>query len=1245
MSFEFVTVGSDGSTPVGSRRSRSDEVPKDASNVEISPFPRSQEVAHGQEVAYYHPKGCGGGETDCSLEKIREICHNNAKDDDDFPTDSVFFGQKIRPPFLKGVHHGESVEDDGNTRRLDGKARRTSNRTDKSGTGLCYNDVEDEDGLREWSEKDGSRDPATNAKIVFMSKPTTARQRVRPIFAQAMRAVRRDPDILSIVNPHGDDDFFGSPGRIMRDPETRDWYVREDTHKEYAQKLAEACGARPDENFTDEEKDAFRRVQKDTFDELYRATGRLIDYEPEILFKLERVAEETGFDHGVRLLRDRLSSLFPSTVTEMLLAARMGQHEKLKTILDQIQLSDVEPLSAKLYSEALTSPSSNVDTVRVLVNHQKVDVNAPFTGQVFAAIPPIEGWVPIHMAMAAGANPKPEYFRALLEHPRIDVNKIWDDQGTALFCLAGVDYRLKEDWDRWGPMLTALLDDERTDITAMNADGDTALHSAVISVSPTGVHDEIVVRMLLDAGADPLARNKKGHTPADEARGRRDFALVDLLTASIGTRGSSSEQRVTRAMRANVQKARANLRRGTVRAWLGWDERALNMAFDTTGERLSVGFKRGTNEYGVVRLDADTGLRFWSPGDPHAHVLKPHDSPNVQNELLRMLQPTFSSNGEYVALYGSDSFSYQYAQIFERKAFETEILVGTERNDSSRLSGVSTVSLSGDGKMIAGVFEAYPGPASSSKATVKIWKRDAAGNWTPTPWKTLDVDQVPFTVAFSPDGANLAIGSQVKTYDVASTRVWNLRDQTPGSLVEVAAPFAGGKTARKVAFSADGKLLGIINNENSFEVIATDEDGAWENATGVFAKREVFDFAFNPRESSLLALSVLGEEVELQQVLLNTSESLLLRLFERAKGPLAFSPDGARLAMASESSQGVVVIENVTDALAKAILENEYTRQSINEKEEILKHARDLVIPAVIRDDALWRLGPYLPNLESLSFMLTKGIGAEKKFETARFGLFTSLKVLNLSSLELESLPSGVCDIIGLRELDVYDNKLSTLPDEIENMRNLRLIDLGDNSFTELPAVLAKIPSLRMIRFLDNGGVIKIPEAFRIKTNARLLRIQQHRDSMSSEALFEIQDGRPHVTHTGSQFLAFLHARYDANLTLPVTLEALSERFHSEWNDHQLQDTAFAFALKRIYEYYEDLPNFSTLGQMFPEQKQEGVLSIAGVQEFQRWFLSDDFEQDMRRARERFEDAPSFLISIELRDQILRRFDESGFSD
>ena len=213
-------------------------------------------------------------------------------------------------------------------------------------------------------------------------------------------------------------------------------------------------------------------------------------------------------------------------------------------------------------------------------------------------------------------------------------------------------------------------------------------------------------------------------------------------------------------------------------------------------------------------------------------------------------------------------------------------------------------------------------------------------------------------------------------------------------------------------------------------------------------------------------------------------------------------------------------------------------------------------------------------------------------------------------------------NIRSLRELDVKNTGITAIPDDLDKLSELRYIDLSWNDhLTDFPKVFERMPSLRLIRKRvwddeDEDGIplifpsTQFSEALRNKMNERLLRIDHDdRQGISSELVwgfdgetecenarrladdevrekfsevrekFSAHEERPKVTHTGTQVLAFLRARYDR--TDDDVEKVLSEFFVNEWGDYE-DWSAFFFALRRIDINCSDpdviTPDFRTVG-------------------------------------------------------------------
>lgn len=121
------------------------------------------------------------------------------------------------------------------------------------------------------------------------------------------------------------------------------------------------------------------------------------------------------------------------------------------------------------------------------------------------------------------------------------------------------------------------------------------------------------------------------------------------------------------------------------------------------------------------------------------------------------------------------------------------------------------------------------------------------------------------------------------------------------------------------------------------------------------------------------------------------------------------------------------------------------------------------------------------------------------------------------------------------------------------------------------------------------------------------------------EKVYNDRINRPTATHAGTQILAFLRARYDVPFTDKV-LMVFSENLHDEVFDSSAEDVSiFEFVVGRVVSLLhkmidnDDPPDVRVLARTFRTVRGGyGVLGIYGASKFREWFLSDEFEEDMR---------------------------------
>lgn len=154
--------------------------------------------------------------------------------------------------------------------------------------------------------------------------------------------------------------------------------------------------------------------------------------------------------------------------------------------------------------------------------------------------PDRHGWLPLHRA---AANDRGRVISFLLEAGS-PIEARGNVGWTALH-LACVSC---------SPRAVAALVAAGADVNAAARNGDTPLHLAPVIVIGKG-HPELrrqslraarrMFHTLLTAGADPLARNAKGQSPADAARERGAPTLAALLERPVG--GRPVKRRASRA--------------------------------------------------------------------------------------------------------------------------------------------------------------------------------------------------------------------------------------------------------------------------------------------------------------------------------------------------------------------------------------------------------------------------------------------------------------------------------------------------------------------------------------------------------------------------------------------------------------------------------------------------------------------------------------------------------------------------
>jgi Leucine-rich repeat (LRR) protein len=124
-----------------------------------------------------------------------------------------------------------------------------------------------------------------------------------------------------------------------------------------------------------------------------------------------------------------------------------------------------------------------------------------------------------------------------------------------------------------------------------------------------------------------------------------------------------------------------------------------------------------------------------------------------------------------------------------------------------------------------------------------------------------------------------------------------------------------------------------------------------------------------------------------------------------------------------------------------------------------------------------------LPSLRSPnSFYYMK---QEKLEKIIRRAGRNRLLMLNLSDIQLTSLPESIGNFTNLTTLYLDNNQLTCLPESIDNLANLTNLYLNNNSIIDL-SILKELSSLRIFTFMrenspwQNANAISTGEAIHI---------------------------------------------------------------------------------------------------------------------------------------------------------------------
>ena len=110
---------------------------------------------------------------------------------------------------------------------------------------------------------------------------------------------------------------------------------------------------------------------------------------------------------------------------------------------------------------------------------------------------------------------------------------------------------------------------------------------------------------------------------------------------------------------------------------------------------------------------------------------------------------------------------------------------------------------------------------------------------------------------------------------------------------------------------------------------------------------------------------------------------------------------------------------------------------------------------------------------------------------------------LDLSEKGLESLPSEIGKLTGLKRLDLSDNQITIIPEAVIQLTNLTELSLHSNQITVIPEAIAQLTNLTKLS-LHSNQITVIPEAIAQLTNLARLDLGDNQTTVIPEAVIQL---------------------------------------------------------------------------------------------------------------------------------------------
>jgi Leucine-rich repeat (LRR) protein len=147
-----------------------------------------------------------------------------------------------------------------------------------------------------------------------------------------------------------------------------------------------------------------------------------------------------------------------------------------------------------------------------------------------------------------------------------------------------------------------------------------------------------------------------------------------------------------------------------------------------------------------------------------------------------------------------------------------------------------------------------------------------------------------------------------------------------------------------------------------------------------------------------------------------------------------------------------------------------------------------------------------MAQIGSLNFVFAQ----EKEYTELKQALAFPDKVtrLNLSGLNMESLPQEISLFKNLRYLNLRNNHFKIFPEELSKLQNLKVLDVGENLFSSLPQSLSSFESLEEL-FIDNERNLDFENSLEVIAaipKLRILHLENNREFPTNFSLQKLQN-------------------------------------------------------------------------------------------------------------------------------------------